>query len=973
LLEFDGIELRFKVIFLVFIFISFFSTLSSFDIDHIGQDEINSLLTTGKNHLRAGNFDLAVQFFEECLSLAVEINDKKLQMECCINLGLLSWNLDNVEESSDFYSKALSIANELDLPQDIKICESAVEINNLFLKGKEFQDKIQLKDSNDCFQKAINLAKEIKSQAHELKCLRLMSMNYLISGSQEYLDLNKQALEIAQILNHKTETIKLFNNIAAYHHSQNNYAYALTNYFEALKIATEIHSKDMIHRSSFNLAIIYLNFGDFQKSSEYLSEALSAAREIKNNRKTAAVLNSMGLLYEKKAKISENEEDYNKALEYLEESLNLFERERQKNMEIMALNNIGHIYTDLEKYSDAQNYLSLGLERVKESGEEQFLGMLLINIGEIQLQLQDYKEAEKLYSQAIRIGGKLESAVILRMAHFGFAKIYEEQKKYNQAIFHYQEAIKQIEEVRNKLVLDVNQSGYIHSKLDVYEHLLNLYFILYSLESDNEYGAEMFFAAEKGKARSFLDNLEESQIDTSKKLSDEYEKKESEISNRISASIEKLSKRDNSSSSDMKLIEKELFQAEDEYTILLNQMLLEKVNISKVISPKPFNLNYLQDRYLDPKTVLIEYSLGEDKSFVFFISKNIFKVFELPPHGKIKDSIKGYLKILSDPSQEDYFRQKASRRLFLELFSQVEELIPADVTNLIIIPDGILYYLPFETLLSPSQDKLNGENYLISKYAISYMPSASSLLFLDNKKINKPYPKELLLFGAPDYSKQSYSRQDDKENPMEMLYEIYENQGYQFLPLPYSEKELIEISGYFPKEKMDIYLNKDANEKTIKQLFIEDYRVIHFACHSFLDETFPLRSALVLSLDENFKEDGFLKVREIYNLNLNSELVVLSACSTGQGKMEGSDGVLGLPRIFFYAGAKSVVSTLWGINDKSTVDFMNYFYQGLSEGESKAQALRMAKIRMIKSKYSHPYYWGAFVLNGDYLSTITSK
>jgi CHAT domain-containing protein len=251
------------------------------------------------------------------------------------------------------------------------------------------------------------------------------------------------------------------------------------------------------------------------------------------------------------------------------------------------------------------------------------------------------------------------------------------------------------------------------------------------------------------------------------------------------------------------------------------------------------------------------------------------------------------------------------------------------------------------------------------------MPSASSLIFLDNRKENKSYPKELLIFGAPDYSRQPLSMQNDQENPMGMLYEIYENQGYQFLPLPYSGKEISKISEYFPIEKTDIFLNGDASEYTIKQLPLEDYRVIHFACHSFLDETFPMRSALVLSLDENYKEDGFLKVREIYNFNLNTELVVLSACRTGRGKMEGSDGVLGLPRIFFYTGAKSVVSTLWGIDDKSAVDFMNYFYQGLSEGENKAQALQNAKLKMIKSKYSHPYYWGAFILNGDYRSTIT--
>ncbi len=963
--------MRLKVVFFVLIFMSFFLTLSPFNSHNISQDEIDSLFSNGKNHLKEGNFNLAVQSFGDCLSLANERNDKEIQMECYINLGLLSWNLDKIDESSDFYSKARKIAYELNLPQVIKTCEISVEINNLFLKAKEFQ-YTKPQESNGYFQKALDFAKDIKSQAHELKCLHLISMSYLVSGGQEYLELSARALEIAQILNHKNEERKLFSHIAAYHIMQNNHVYALSNYFEALKIARDLNLKDEIWRYSANLVTIYLIFGDFQKSFKYLLDALSFAKEEKNNTRTASILNQFGTLYEKKARISKNNSDYSKALEYFEESFHLFETEGQKDLEIMALNNIGHIYIALEQYSEALNYLRLGLERANNSGEEQSLGILLTNIGDIQLKLQDYSEAEIQYRQALQIGEKLESSAILRRANFGLAKTNEKLKKYDIAISYYLEAIKEIEHVRSKLGLDVNESGYIHSKLDVYEHLINLYFFLHSLESDKEYGAEMFLTAEKGKARSFLENLEDSEIIFSKKISDEYEKKELDITNRISSFLEQLSLGDYASSNEVKRIEKELLLAEDDYTNLLNQMLLEKINISKVLSPKLFNLNYLQNRYLDPKTVLIEYSLGEDKSFIFFVSKNSFKIFELPSQSKIKNSIKAYLKVLTNPYQENYIIQKASKRLYLELFAPLDEIMPEDVTNLIIIPDGILYYLPFETLLSSSQDRLNGENYLISRFAISYMPSASSLLFLDNKKNNKPYPKELLIFGNPDYSIQSSSVLKDQKNPMRMLYEIYENQGYQFLPLPYSRQEVKKISGYFPKKKTDIFLSKEASEYTIKQLSLGDYRVIHFACHSFLDETFPMRSALVLSPDEDFKEDGFLKVREIYNFDLNSELVVLSACRTGQGKMEGSDGVLGLPRIFFYAGAKSVVSTLWGINDRSTVDFMSYFYELLSNGENKAQALRMAKIRMMKSKYSHPYYWGAFILNGDYRSTITS-
>jgi len=312
--------------------------------------------------------------------------------------------------------------------------------------------------------------------------------------------------------------------------------------------------------------------------------------------------------------------------------------------------------------------------------------------------------------------------------------------------------------------------------------------------------------------------------------------------------------------------------------------------------------------------------------------------------------------------------------LYSELFLSVEENMPEGITDLIVIPDGILYYLPFETLITPSPSNSSGEGeYLISRYTISYMPSASSLLFLNDKRIGSNYSKDILLFGEPDYRFLSFSKTGDFDKPMEVVYELYKNQGYEFLPLPHSKKEIKSISRYFPSAKTDIFQQKEASEKTVKNLSLEDYRVIHFACHSFLDEAYPLRSSLVFSFNDNTEEDGFLNVREIYRLNLRPELIVLSACHTGKGKMEGSDGVLGLPRIFFYTGALSVVSALWGINDRSTASFMDSFYRGLSEGQNKAQALQTAKIEMIRSKYSHPYYWGAFILNGDFRTPIFSK
>ena len=260
------------------------------------------------------------------------------------------------------------------------------------------------------------------------------------------------------------------------------------------------------------------------------------------------------------------------------------------------------------------------------------------------------------------------------------------------------------------------------------------------------------------------------------------------------------------------------------------------------------------------------------------------------------------------------------------------------------------------------------DSFLVSKYKVSYAPSSSSLLFLTNET-NRNYSKDLLALGNPAYT---WNGKTNKKNmiPSEILKEVYLNEGFDLASLPYSEREVRGISKFFHNTKHDIYLNHSASEKAIKNLALDGYQILHFACHAILDDKFPFRSALVLSKEDSLDEDGFLQVSEIYNLRMAPNLVILSACQTGRGRLEKAEGVLGLPRIFFYSGAKSVISTLWRIDDKSTSVFMNYFYGFLSQGKNKAQSLRLAKLKMLKSKYNHPFFWAAFVLNGDYDSEI---
>jgi len=367
---------------------------------------------------------------------------------------------------------------------------------------------------------------------------------------------------------------------------------------------------------------------------------------------------------------------------------------------------------------------------------------------------------------------------------------------------------------------------------------------------------------------------------------------------------------------------------------------------------------------------LLEYFLGKDRSYIFTITDNSFILHELPSSREIYESLRAYLKVISEKPSNDFKGVNASLRLYNELISPIQSKIDNLTKNLIIVPDGILCYLPFESLMSKQEGIGKAKNeFLIERYNISYMPSASSLLLLQKKRKEKHFKKDLLALGNPNYRVDS-SIKSNPYSPALILFNIYNSLGFSFSPLPYSELEVKRISRHFAEDKRSVYLGEHANESAFKDISLLDYRIIHFACHGFVDQRFPLRSALVLSLLANENEDGFLQAREIYNLRMNSEIVVLSACQTGIGKLEPGEGSLGLSRVFFYAGAHSVVSALWEIGDKPTALFTDYFYTYLSNGDSKTEAMRNAKIDMINSKYSHPFYWAAFILSGKYRSSI---
>jgi CHAT domain-containing protein len=388
----------------------------------------------------------------------------------------------------------------------------------------------------------------------------------------------------------------------------------------------------------------------------------------------------------------------------------------------------------------------------------------------------------------------------------------------------------------------------------------------------------------------------------------------------------------------------------------------------RLVYSSPAKLKQLQNQ-LGAGESLIEFYLGEKRSFVWLISRGAVGFEILPGRSEIEGKVRQYLNDLSTPPANLHlqFRIEKQQAMAAELFTMLFGKLASQLAGqkLIVIPDGLLNHVPFESLF-------NNGRYLIEDHQITYLPSASLIELL-----RQPPPSsasehdgqlDLLAFGDPLFPQSSktspsrnlsaYSAKTEKP--------AWDWEVSNLSRLPRTRDEVEYIASLIPKERVHLYLGKDSTEKAFKQELLNKYRWIHLATHSLIDERNPGRSAVVLGLDADNAEDGFLRATEIADLDLNCDLVILSACETGWGQLSSGEGIIGLSRSFFIAGARSVVVSQWAVSDISTAQLMKDFYQQLVNNAAKPAALREAKLRMLHggSETRHPYYWAPFVIIG---------
>ena len=856
----------------------------------------------------SGEYYRALEYFRKALQIAHQTANKSYELDAQMKMALTLWNIGKIKESSGGYSKALTTADKLRSIETSKRISKLIIIVDIYLRAKALRAEGDYQASIREFNRAIELSKEIGSKEHELKCLRQLSLNYWdIDNTQMFFSLNHAGLKLARELGHRQEEGRCLNNIGLYFVKIENYMEALKHYERSLEIAIQTDDIEEQANTIANLGIIYIDLGNYDKALEYFTRTLEIDKKLGNPINISMDLNNIGSLYRRKAITSELSEEFAIARKYYANSLDTLKKAGQNNIEVIRiktriLNNIATVSVHLGDFASALENFKLALRQATEMRNSEESGVILNNIGIVYSQLGNYEESTKYYQKAIDLALEISGGKILWEAYLEIADSYKKQNKWDAALENYKKSISVIENIRSGINTEELKATYLGTdkRIDAYYNIIDLYIRLYQINQDKTYEAEAFDFLEKAKARSFLDSIEVSKLNLSAGIDQRLLNKETELMNDISRTHTKLLA-PQLSPEQRESITAELSSYENDLDSLKREIREASPGYANLNYPSTVTLAEAQKDLIDEGTICFAYLLGKENSYAFAVSKDNLKIFSLPKKEDLQKLVQEHLRSITDPASQTF---TAAYKLY-ELL--VRPGLIENAKKIIVVPDDVLYLFPFETLMTQP----DGREWLIKEYNIAYIPSVSSLReLLDRSRSGRPWKprKDILAIGDPDYGANGIDGPANAASASgQNASPAYESQ---FQRLKFSGQEVREIAGLFKHQRSEILLRDQATEERFKRENLSDYRILHFATHAVIDDKKPARSAIVLNLDQDPTEDGFIQMREVFNLKLRADLVVLSACETGLGRLLRGEGIEGLNRAFFYAGASSILLTL---------------------------------------------------------------
>lgn len=849
-----------------------------------------------------GELEPALREYRKSLDAYRHSGDRVGEALALYEIGAALYDLERYNEALVSWREALLAFEQLD--DQPRIAQTLKCIGWIYDDLSEYQTAIQY------YQRSMEIAQAIGDkllEAQNLNNIGVACRN--LSQFPEAARYFEQSLQIRRKLGDRRGEANTLNNIGMVYDDQSFHFKALEYYHRSLKIFTEIEDRDGASRVLGNLGVAYKSLSDYTRALEYHRRSLELKRDLGDQKGVAVTLHNIGVVYDLLY-------DAEKALSYYEASLQISRDLEDRIGEAATLDNIGGILAVQGHYDDALLRHQQSLIIRQEAGDRKGEGISLSNLGYISFKMGDLVTAQNYYQRDLDICRELNdrSGECLTLADLGtvfaaqrkfdkadaylqlalniavadgvpsnlllvwaaLGNFHQLQERWESSVADYGRAVDILENVRSRLQVEAQKTSFASGGADLYEAIIAALVQLGDIET-------AFHYVERSKARSFLDLLAVG----------------GEVISNQSALIRKSADNNEKSSAD--------------------RVKSEEPEMTSPVSVEALTVKEIQ-KQLTPDVALLEYYITRENTLIWRLTQSDVRFYQTPVGG---DSLQRLVTGLRDEIQYLGDSRYLPEALYNILLSTCADLPESD--RLIIVPHGILHYLPFAALRVPEG------YYVAERWGLSVLPSASTLKFL---RRNDAYPpNSLLAFGNPSIADADYP------------------------PLPFAEREVKSIADFFSIRK--IFTRKAATESRLMQL-AADFDVIHLACHSDLNSAYPLFSKLLLAPDK--EQDGELSVYEIFQLPIKADLVVLSACRTGMGKLTNGDEVVGLSRAFLATGASAVLVSLWRVDDAATMELMAKFYGYLHQCPP-TEALRRAQVDCLRANVGIRS-WAPFVLIG---------
>ncbi|MEZ4847315.1 MAG: CHAT domain-containing protein [Bacteroidia bacterium] len=935
----------------------------------------------GKRHLEVGvalwqkgqflrirnETDSAIQQF----LLALDIQEAHLPQDHVligITLYDIAYLLSDQREAIKYYQRALPI---------LKNNHHILEGKTLFGLGYSYNELGDYQNALDYYLEALPFFKD-DDLSHMRTLMNLSSIYSDLGKREKALESANQSLQMAQTLLPINDLSVGFilSNMASIYYKDENFGQALDYHSRALAIFEAVNHPYVPSLLSF-IGLEYFGLKDYEKSNQFFEKAFEM---LQSPIQKGGTLVNLGSLYTK------NNPD--KALDYYFKALPFLEGSNHSYL-TTCLMNIGIVYEGMGEFEKALKFhhQSLAIKKQILAPTSKEMIVAYINLGSVHLSMKKFDMAREYYQKSIlfnlpefthqnvyrhpdRTQVPLYDASYINSLRGKGNTFWKEANENNDLglLFHadtcFQLAMYTIEKMRKSFRDEDSKYSLLESYYDIYERAIQINLKIYELTRDTTYLYRVFNLTEKSKAVALSDVFKANRAWEHAALPSALTEKVERLKNELVYLESVIFQMKNGGDSSV-LVDAELQMTfkRRAYDSLLNEIESSYSAYYQLkYGAEVASMEEIQ-RQLSEEEVFITYFWGGEILFGLAISKDDYQFFSREIPEDLSQKMREFHRILTSSEELPAFT-----RISADLYNSLLKPLEGHLLNrkIIISPSGLLGLIPFEVLLKelPESNSLSFSSlpFLVQENPIAYTYSGT---FLIEDKMTSTKSDKVLAF-APAFNSAENSastelatnalsnqRKDTLRGKLANLKGIY--------------REVALLGELFSVLKLE---KEMATESAFKSL-AQDYGILHLATHAIINAAEPANSYLIFTTTNDTtsdKEDNNLYAWELYNMRLNAQMAVLSACNTGFGKLQRGEGVMSLGRAFAYAGVPSIVMSLWPAEDESTADLMGYFYEGLAEGQSKDEALRNAKLRFLKemppSKH-HPFYWAGFVVQGD--------